>query len=62
MSTKKQPGKPIEIPTPGKLPDMEPPFDPEDPVIPVEDPEIVPHEDPFETPTPYEMPPPAEGP
>ncbi len=62
MSPKKQPGKPMEMPAPGKHPEMEPPFDPESPVIPEEDPEIIPDEDPFETPPPFEIPPPAEGP
>lgn len=62
MSTKKQPGKPLEIPPPEKNPERVPPFDPEDPVLPAEDPEIIPDEDPFETPPPFEIPPPAEGP
>lgn len=61
MSTKKQPIKPSEIPSPVKLPEMEPPFDPEEPIIPLEDPDIIPDEDPFITP-PDEMPAPAEGP
>ena len=47
MSTKKQPIKPSEIPSPVKLPEMEPPLDPEEPIIPVEDPDIIPDEDPF---------------
>lgn len=62
MSTKKQPGKPFEIPLPEKHPEMVPPFDPEDPVVPAETPEIIPDEDPFENPPPFEIPPPAEGP
>ena len=61
MSTKKQPIKPSEIPLPGKLPEMEPPLDPEEPIIPIEDSDIIPEEDPFIT-APGEMPAPAEGP
>ena len=62
MPTRKQPGVPIETPPPQKHPEIPLPFDPEDPVLPVEDPEIIPEEDPFETPPPFEIPPPAEGP
>ena len=56
--------------TPIKLPEIEPPektvevpnpIDPEEPLLPNEDPDIIPEEEPFETP-PYEVPPPAEGP
>lgn len=61
MIPKKQPGKPIETPTPLRKPDIEAPMDPEEPVIPEEDPDIIPDEDPFETP-PYEVPEPGEGP
>ena len=60
MPNKKQPGKPFEIPSPEKHPEIEP-ADPEEPIIPEEDPDIIPDENPFETP-PYEIPPPAEGP
>ena len=60
MPIKKQPDKPIENPVP-KVPETDPPFDPAEPVIPMEDPDIIPDEDPFITP-PYEVPPPAEGP
>lgn len=56
----KKPG-PFEIPSPGIIPEIEPPFDPEEPFVPEEDPDLIPDEDPFETP-PYEVPPPGEGP
>lgn len=62
MAKKQQPGRPIEIPSPGKFPEMEPPLDPEDPVIPVEDPDIIADEDPFENPPSFEVPEPGEGP
>jgi hypothetical protein len=62
MAKKKDPGIPVEKPAPSKAPDIEQPFDPEEPILPPEeDPDIIPDEDPFETP-PYEVPPPAEGP
>ena len=61
MPKKKQPGRPFEIPSPEKNPEINPPADPEEPIIPEEDPDIIPDEDPFKTP-PYEIPPPAEGP
>ena len=60
MSKKINTGKP-EISPPDKLPEINSPVDPEDPVVPPEDPEIIPDEDPFESP-PYEIPPPGEGP
>jgi hypothetical protein len=62
MAKKQQPGRPIEIPTPEKFPEVESPLDPEVPVIPDEDPDIIPDEDPFENPPPFEMPEPGEGP
>jgi len=61
MPTKKIPGQPIEIPSPAKHPEIRLPVDPEEPVVPVEDPDIIPDEDPFENP-PYEIPEPGEGP
>jgi hypothetical protein len=61
MPTKKQPGKPIETPPPGKNPEIIQPLDPEEPIIPEDDPDMIPDEDPFVTP-PFEVPPPAEGP
>jgi hypothetical protein len=60
MAKKIKPGKP-EIPSPEKHPEIDPPFDPEEPIIPEEAPDIIPDEDPFETP-PHEIPPPGEGP
>ena len=38
MPNKKQPGKPFEIPSPEKHPEIEPPADPEEPIIPEEAP------------------------
>ncbi len=61
MPTKKKPGMPSEIPAPHKQPDISEPTDPEEPIIPKEDPDIIPDEEPFETP-PYEIPQPGEGP
>lgn len=61
MAKKIIPGKPIEIPNPGKYPEADPVFDPEEPIVPEEDPDIIPEEDPFENP-PYEIPDPGEGP
>lgn len=62
MSKKIQPKSPSEIPLPDIRPEITQPFDPEDPIIPVEDPDIIPDEDPFETPSPYEIPAPGESP
>ena len=61
MTKKPWPDKPFEIPLPQKHPEIDPPGDPEKPLIPEEDPDIIPDEDPFETP-PFEIPPPGEGP
>jgi hypothetical protein len=61
MPRKIDPGIPTEKPALPKHPEIEEPFDPEEPIIPQEDPDIIPDEEPFETP-PYEVPPPAEGP
>lgn len=58
---KEKPFRPLEIPVPEKKPEIPVPADPEEPLIPVEDPEIIPDEDPFENP-PYEVPEPGEGP
>jgi hypothetical protein len=55
---KKTPAKPSQK---KGLPEVKPIIEPEDPVIPVEDPDIIPDEEPFETP-PYEIPEPGEGP
>ncbi len=61
MPAKKQQINPIEIPLPGKHPEIELPVDPEEAIIPVEDPDMIPDENPFESP-PYEIPEPGEGP
>jgi hypothetical protein len=61
MTKKKPPERPIETPAPEIQPEIEMPVDPENPLTPQEDPDIIPFEDPYETP-PYEVPPPAEGP
>ncbi len=53
--------KPTEVPSPWKQPEIDRPSEPEEPLIPIEDPDIIPDEDPFETP-PEEMPEPGEGP
>jgi len=57
----KKPRKPSEIPSPGKQPEIKPSADPEEPIVPEEDPDTIPDENPFETP-PYEIPPPGESP
>jgi len=61
MAKKIKPDKPLEIPSPEGKPEIDPIIDPEEPLIPTENPDIIPDEDPFETP-PYEIPPPGEGP
>ncbi len=61
MPKKIQPGKPFEIPSPEKHPEINLPAEPEEPIVHEEDPDIIPDEDPFETPA-YEIPSPAEGP
>ena len=61
MAAKQQPGKVVEIPSPVKHHPVIPPINPEELVIPEDDPDKIPDEDPFETPA-YESPAPAEGP
>ncbi len=61
MPKKTQPKEPIEIPVPERNPEINPEDIPESPVLPEEDPDIIPDEASFITP-PYEVPPPAEGP
>ncbi|MBP6023436.1 hypothetical protein [Ferruginibacter sp.] len=61
MQKKKQPTKPVEVPAPGKYPEINPDAIPDSPALPDEDPDIIPDEDPYETP-PYEVPNPGEGP
>lgn len=57
----KKTGTEPEVPMPHKVPEVGPVFDPEEPLQPDESPEIIPDEDPYETP-PVEVPPPGEGP
>lgn len=57
---KKKPEPPKEVPMPVS-PELEPVIDPEEPLLPEEDPDWLPEEDPFDTP-PYEVPEPGEGP
>ena len=61
MPKKLKPISPIEIPSPDKNREYDPDYIPEIPVLPVEEPDLIPDEDPFETP-PYELPEPGEGP
>jgi hypothetical protein len=61
MATKKQPSKPAKATYPGKVPEIEPDELPENPVSPEDETDLIPDEDPFETP-PEEMPEPGEGP
>jgi hypothetical protein len=61
MPTKQPPQKPFEMPKPAKIPEIIEPLDPDELIIPDEDPDFIPEENPFENP-PEEMPPPAEGP
>lgn len=56
MPTKKKPEAPSEPPSP----EIKPVKEPENPVAPEEDPDMIPDKDPVETP-PYEIPPPGEG-
>lgn len=57
----KQPQKTVEVPPPGKNLESDPDRLPEVPAVPGEDPEVIPEEDPFDTP-PFEVPEPGEGP
>ena len=50
-----------EVKPPEKTVEVPEPIDPEEPLLPDEGPDVIPDEEPFETP-PYEVPPPAEGP
>lgn len=63
LMQKKKPISPQVIPEliPKTIPEFMPVHDPEEPRIPIEDPDFIPEEDPFETP-PTEIPPPGEGP
>lgn len=61
MAKKIIPEKPVEVPKPALIPEWDNPVDPDELIIPDEDPEIIPDEDPFENP-PFEIPEPGEGP
>jgi hypothetical protein len=61
MQKSKTPSKSPEVEPPEKTVEVPKPIDPEEPLLPDEDPDIIPEEEPFENP-PYEVPPPAEGP
>ena len=61
MAKKIQPEEPIGVPAPRRDPEVYPEEIPETPLLPAEEPDVIPQEDPFETP-PYEVPPPGEGP
>jgi hypothetical protein len=50
-----------EVPKPNP-PEFQPGEDPSIPLLPEEEPDIIPEEDPFENPPPYEVPPPGEAP
>jgi hypothetical protein len=61
MAKKKQPDNPSEISYPGKRPELDPDRIRENSGLPEEEPDIIPDEEPFETP-PEELPEPGEGP
>ena len=62
MTKKQSPHKTPEIPKPEKDTEIKP-HDPEEPLnIAVDDPDILPEDDPYENPTAYEKPQPGEGP
>lgn len=60
---KKKPFLPEVVPevSPKTFPEFIPVDDPEEPLMPIEDPDFIPEENPFETP-PEEIPPPGEAP
>lgn len=61
MAKRKIPEGPAEEPVPVPTPEIVPPFDPEDPLLPPEDPDFIPEELPDYMP-PEELPPPGEAP
>ncbi len=61
MSKKKKPYIPEEYPIPEQNPEFNPEVIPETPSMPDEDSDIIPEENPFQTP-PVEIPPPGEAP
>jgi hypothetical protein len=62
MAKKKIPKKRTEVPSRKKYIEVTPTIDPEEAIIPEEIPDIIPEENPFENPEPYELPEPGEGP
>jgi hypothetical protein len=56
MPKKIHPENPVEIPIPGTSPEIKP-GDPDYPDFPEKEPDIIPAEDPRESPSPYEIPP-----
>jgi hypothetical protein len=62
MPKKKITKEPTEVPARKKSIEVEPIFDPDEAIIPEEIPDIIPEENPFENPEPYELPEPGEGP
>ena len=60
MSQKENPAKPSGVPS--NHPDNEPPADPEDPIVPGEEEDIIGDEELFESPPAFEVPEPGEGP
>ena len=62
MAIKKKPADPQPgLPYPGKRPEIDPDTVPDNPVITGDEPDIIPDDDPFETP-PEDVPPPGEKP
>lgn len=61
MVKKILPNKLSEIPPLKRLAEAEPPFTPEEPIIPEENQDIIAAEKPFENPPPFEIPEPGEG-
>jgi len=60
MIPKILPPSPLEMPKPEENPEIIPIIHPEEPIIPKEDPAIIPDENPIKNP-PHEIPPPAEA-
>lgn len=62
MTPEKKKDKSTEIPKRKILPEVKPVGEPDEPILPADDPGIIPDEDPFENPPPYEIPEPGESP
>lgn len=62
MIMNKSSNKKHQIPSADKNPDVVPDAIPDLPLVTEEDPDIIPEEDPYDTPAPYEKPEPGEGP